>query len=177
MTVRASPRVLHLSNLPKSSKRGIQRFCIRSLQFGQLGKWGSKLGKNAKLWTTLQTRSREQSHARGKRVRLKTFYFYPLPSSNANSLGDDLFLSFAFCYESLQIATNAKSICQSLWRCSDGLNCKMAFHKIQKNLTRCCAEDIAEAIMGEIGDIKLMMNHGTFRSVKGTNGGNFKVSS
>jgi len=46
---------------------------------------------------------------------LETFYFYRLPSPNVNSLGDDLFLSFAFCYRSLQIATNAKSICQSLW--------------------------------------------------------------
>ena len=55
---------------------------------------------------------------RGKRAPLETFYFYPLPSPNVNSLGDDLFLSFAFCYGSLQIATNAKSICQSLWRCS-----------------------------------------------------------
>jgi hypothetical protein len=26
------------------------------------------------------------------------------------------FLSFAFCYGSLQTTTNAKSICQSLWR-------------------------------------------------------------
>ena len=78
---------LHLSNLPKSSKRGIQRFCIWSLQFGQLDKWVSKLGKNAKLWTTLQTRSREQSHARGKRAP-----------------GDLLFLSFA------------KSKCQFPWR-------------------------------------------------------------
>ena len=111
-TNRASPTVLHFSNLPKSSKRGIQRFCIWSLQFGQLGKWGSKLGKIAKLWTTLQTRSCEQSHTRGKRVRLETFYFYPLPSPNANSLGHGLVLSFAFCFGSLQIATNVKSICQ-----------------------------------------------------------------
>jgi len=109
---------LYLSNLSKNYKRGIQRFCIWSLQFEQFGKWGSKLGKNVKLLTTLQTRSREQSHARGKHARLETFYFYLLPSPNVNSLGDDLFLSFVFCYRSLQIATNAKSICQSLWRCS-----------------------------------------------------------
>jgi hypothetical protein len=116
--IRAFLRVLHLSNLLKRSKKGIQRFCIWSLQFGQHGKWGSKLGKNAKLWTTLQTRSRKQSHARGKHARLEIFYFYPLLSLNDNFLGDDLFLSFAFCYGSLQIATNVKSICQSLWRCS-----------------------------------------------------------
>ena len=52
-----------------------------------------------------------------KRARLETFYFYPLQSPNTNSLGDDLFLSFAFCYKSLRTTTNAKSICQSLWRC------------------------------------------------------------
>ena len=69
------------------------------------------------MWTTLQTRSHEQSHEREKRSRLETFYFYPLPSLNANFLRDDLLLSFAFCYGSLQIATNAKSIYQNLWRC------------------------------------------------------------
>jgi hypothetical protein len=33
-----------------------------------------------------------------------------------------------------------------------GLNCKMTSHKIQKDLARCCAEEVTEAIMGEIGD-------------------------
>ena len=69
----------------------------------------------------LQTWSCEQSHAQGKRARLETSYFYPLPSPNANSLGDDLLLFFVFCYGSLQTTTNAKSICQSLWRCSNEL--------------------------------------------------------
>jgi len=78
-----------------------------------------KLGKNAKLWMALQTQSREQSHARAKRARLETFYFYHLPSPKDNSLRDDLFLSFAFCYRSLQITTNIKSSWQSLWRCSN----------------------------------------------------------
>ena len=59
---------------------------------------------------TLQTRSREQSHAREKRVRLENFYFYSLPGPNANSHRHGLVLS--------QIATNAKSICQNLCRCS-----------------------------------------------------------
>jgi hypothetical protein len=33
-----------------------------------------------------------------------------------------------------------------------GLNCKMTSHKIQKDLARCYAEEVTEAIMGEIGD-------------------------
>ncbi|XP_021302443.1 uncharacterized protein LOC110429989 isoform X2 [Sorghum bicolor] len=33
-----------------------------------------------------------------------------------------------------------------------GLNCKMTSHKIQKDFARCCAEEVTEAIMGEIGD-------------------------
>ena len=33
-----------------------------------------------------------------------------------------------------------------------GLNCKMTSHKVQKDLARCCAEKITEAIMGKIGD-------------------------
>jgi hypothetical protein len=33
-----------------------------------------------------------------------------------------------------------------------GLNCKMTSPKIQKDLARCCAEEVTEAIMGEIGD-------------------------
>jgi len=101
----------------KNSKKDIQWFCIWSLQFGQLVKWGSKLGKKYKLWTALQTRSREQSHARGKRAP-GDLLFYHLPTPNVNSLVDDLFLLFAFCYGSLQTTTNAKLICQSLWRCS-----------------------------------------------------------
>ena len=106
---------LHLSNLPKKTPKEISN----SFAFGvcNLG----NLAKNAKPWTTLQTRSREQSHARGKRARLEIFYFYPFPSPNVNSLADGLFLFFAFCYGSLQIATNAKSICQSLWRWSKHL--------------------------------------------------------
>jgi hypothetical protein len=33
-----------------------------------------------------------------------------------------------------------------------GLNCKMTFPDIQKDLARCCAEEITEAIMKEIGN-------------------------
>jgi hypothetical protein len=33
-----------------------------------------------------------------------------------------------------------------------GLNCKMTSHEIQKNLASCCAEEITEAIMEEIGN-------------------------
>ncbi|CAN6175040.1 unnamed protein product [Urochloa humidicola] len=33
-----------------------------------------------------------------------------------------------------------------------GLNCKMTSHMVQKDLARCCAEEITEAIMTEIGD-------------------------
>ncbi|KAJ1268105.1 hypothetical protein BS78_07G111100 [Paspalum vaginatum] len=32
------------------------------------------------------------------------------------------------------------------------LNCKMTSHKVQKDLARCCAEEITEAIMTQIGD-------------------------
>jgi len=31
----------------------------------------------------------------------------------------------------------------------------MTSHKVQKDLARCCAEEITEAIMGEIGDRQL----------------------
>ena len=43
-------------------------------------------------------------------MRLENFYFYSLPGPNANSHRHGLVLS--------QIATNAKSICQNLCRCS-----------------------------------------------------------
>jgi hypothetical protein len=57
--------------------------------------------------------ARAKSHAR-KAGAPGDLLFYPLPSPNANFLRDDLFLSFAFRYGSLQTTTNAKLICQSL---------------------------------------------------------------
>ena len=33
----------------------------------------------------------------------------------------------------------------------------MTSHKVQKDLARCCAEEITEAIMGEIGDRQFYM--------------------
>ena len=75
------------------------------------------------IWTTWQMRGANLAKmpscrrlSKPDRPRLETFYFYPLSSPNVNSLRDDLFLSFAFCYGSLQTTTNVKLICQSLWR-------------------------------------------------------------
>ena len=55
----------------------------------------------------------------------------------------------------------------------------MTSHKIQKDIARCCAEEITEAIMGEIGDRKfsVLIDESRVISVKRTNGCNFKVSS
>ena len=35
-----------------------------------------------------------------------------------------------------------------------GENCKMTSGEIQKDLARCCAEEVTEVIMGELGDKK-----------------------
>jgi hypothetical protein len=40
-----------------------------------------------------------------------------------------------------------------------GSNCKMTSQKVQKDLARCCAEEISEAILTKIGDRCLSMNH------------------
>ena len=107
---------LHLSNLLKSSKEVSNDFTFGVCNLGNLAnEWANLAKMSSCVW--LCKPDRVSKVMRKKSARLETSYFYPLPSPNANSLGDDLFLSFAFCYGSLQTTTNAKSICQSLWRC------------------------------------------------------------
>ena len=97
----------------KALKEVSNGFAFGVCNLGNLANEGANLAKMSSC-RRLCKPDRASKVMREESARLETSYFYPLSSLNVNSLRDDIFLSFAFCYGSLQTTTNAKSICQSL---------------------------------------------------------------